>query len=211
MAGSQEIVLRADMDKKLSIKNKYYKYFPFKFLVERVIRNRTQKIVNSFDKFIERKEKILDIGGGGGWIAEEIQKRKNNEVTLLDVTDFNQTNLKLVLYDGEKIPFSDNSFDLVLLIYVLHHTKNPLKLLEEAERVTKDRIIIFEDTFSSHFDKFFLCFGDILTNFPVLFREKMPFNFKKVSEWEKIFEDFQLKLIFKNKFSHQALFVLKKF
>ncbi len=202
------------MDKEISIKNKYYRYFPFKFLVERIIRNRTEKIVNSFDEFIRKEEKVLDIGAGAGWIAEEIQKRKNNEVALLDVTDFNQTNLRLVLYDGEKIPFSDNTFDAVLLIYVLHHTKNPLKVLEEAERVTKDRIIIFEDVFSSYFDKFFLYFWDVLTNLPGFlvrpFGEKMPFNFKRVSEWEKIFEDFQLKIIFKNRFSHQVLFILKK-
>lgn len=202
------------MDKELSIKNKYYKYFPFKFLLERIIRNRTEKIVNSFDEFIKKGEKILDVGAGGGWVTEEIQKRKNNKVTLLDVIDFNQTNLKLVLYNGEKIPFSNNSFDAVLLIYVLHHTKNPLKVLEEAKRVTKDRIIIFEDTFSSYFDKFFLCFRDVLTNllgFLVKpFKKKVPFNFKEVPEWERIFEDFRLKVIFKNKFSHQALFVLKK-
>ena len=97
--------------------------------------------------------------------------------------------------------------------------KQYLKLLEEAKRVTKDRIIVFEDTFSSYFDKFFLCFWDVLANLPGFlvkpFGEKMPFNFKRVSEWEKIFKKFQLKIIFQkefksNKLIHQRFFVIQK-
>lgn len=206
------------MDKELSIKNKYYKYFPFKFLVEKIIRNRTERIVNAFDGFIKKGEKVLDIGAGAGWTAREIQKRKNAKVILLDVIDFNQTDLKLVLYDGEKIPFSDNSFDSVLLIYVLHHAENPLKVLKEAKRVSGARIIIFEDTYISLSGKIFLYLWDFITNLPSFlvkpFGEKMSFNFKKVSEWKKIFKRLQLKIIFQEEFQSKkivghVLFVLK--
>lgn len=203
----------------LSLKTKYYKYFPFKFLVEKIIQNRTKRIVDSFDEFIEEEEKILDIGAGGGWIGKEIQKRKDAKVTLLDVIDFNQTDLELFLYDGTKMPFLKNSFETALLIFVLHHTKNPLEVLREAKRLSRDRIIVLEDTYASFFDKIFLFFWDILTNLPSFFvkpfGEKMPFHFKKISEWEKIFQELQLKIVFlkefpKNKLIRQVLFVLKK-
>ena len=203
----------------LSLNRKYYKYFPFKFLVERIIKRRTERIVNAFEKFVEKGEKILDVGAGGGWIAKEIQKRKKAKVALLDVVDFNQSDLELILYDGKKMPFPENSFDVVLLIFVLHHVKNPLMVLKEARRITKNKIIIFEDTYFSFFDKIFLIFWDILTNLPALiikpFKEKMPFGFKRVFEWKKTFKKLKTKLIFcegfaKNKFINQTLFILKK-
>jgi len=203
------------MKKELSIKNKYYKYFPFKILVERIIKRRTKWIVDSFDNFIGKGERILDIGAGGGWISKEIQKRKKTDIILLDIADFNQTDLKLTLYNGKKIPFPDNSFDAVFLNFVLHHAKNPLEVLKEAKRVSRSRIVIFEDTYNSFFGKTGLYFWDIISNLHSFlvkpFKEKMSFNFKKVSEWEKIFKDFNLKIFFEKKHRFQKLlFILNK-
>lgn len=203
------------MKNQLSIKNKYYRYFPLRFLVERIIKKRTKWIVNSFDEFVEKGKKVLDVGAGGGWISKEIQKRKNTDIALLDVTDFNQTDLKLTLYDGKKMPFSDNSFDVVLLNFVLHHSKNPLEILKEAKRVSRDKIVIFEDTYNSFFEKIILYFWDIISNLHSFlikpFKEKMSFNFKKISQWKKIFEDFNLKIFFEKKCKFQKLlFILNK-
>ena len=165
------------MDQELSVKNKYYKYFPFKFLVESIIKRRTDKI------------------------------------------DFNQTNLDLILYDGEKMPFPNNSFDTVLLICVLHHTEKPEAVLKEAKRVSRNKIIILEDTYNSFFSKTVLCFWDVITNLSSFlikpFGEKMSFNFKKVSQWQKIFDELSLKIISEEKPKYlkiidQTLFVTKK-
>jgi len=205
------------MKKELSIKNKYYRYFPLRFLVERIIEKRTKWIVNSFDEFVEKGKKVLDVGAGGGWIADEIQKRKNTDTTLLDITDFNQTDLKFILYDGRKMPFLDNSFDVVLLNFVLHHSKNPLEVLKEAKRVSRNKIIIFEDTYNSFFKKIIFYFWDIISNLHSFlikpFGEKMAFNFKKASQWEKIFRSFNFKLISKKKFYSglidRTLFIVK--
>ncbi len=187
-------------------------------LIEKKIENRTRKIVNTFDKFINRDEKILDIGAGGGWIGKEIQNRKSASVTLLDVIDFNQTNLKLILYGGKEIPFPDNYFDTSLLIFTLHHCLNPLKVLKETKRVTKEKIIIVEDVPGSWINKIFLYFWDVIINLPSLIKppgENITFNFKTIFEWQKIFNDFQLKIIFQkefqsNKLIRHELFVLKK-
>lgn len=207
------------MKQELSIKSKYYRYFPFRSLAEKIVTNRTEGIVNSFDKFIKKGGEILDIGGGGGWIGREIRKRKTANVTLLDVIDWNQTDLKLVLYDGKKMPFSDNSFDAALLIFVLHHSENPLEVLKEAKRISKDKVIIIEDTYTSFFNKILLCIWDVISNLPVFFikpfAEKMPFNFKRISKWEEVFEKFQLKIVFKKEYQlkkiiGRVLFVLEK-
>lgn len=187
-------------------------------LIENIIRKRTERIVDTFDNFINQGEKVLDIGAGGGWIGKEIKKRKGVNVALLDIIDFNRSCLKLMLYDGKNIPFPDNNFDVSLLIFTLHHCSDPLKVLEEAKRVTKDKIIIIEDVPFSRCNEVFLCFWDIVTNLPSLVKppgENIFLNFKTISEWQKIFKDFQLKLISQkifqsNKLVHHGLFVLQK-
>lgn len=103
-------------------------------LIEKKINTRTEKIVNTFDEFINQGEKVLDIGAGGGWIAKELEKRKKVKITLLDVTNFNQTDLKIVLYDGENIPFSDNHFDTALLIFTLHHCLAPPESFKRSQK-----------------------------------------------------------------------------
>ena len=207
------------MEKELSIKNKYYRYFPLRFWTERMIKKRTKQIVDSFDSFIKPEDRVLDIGAGAGWVAQEIEKRKGLDIILLDIDDFNQTNLSVQLYNGKEIPFSDNSFDVVLLNFVLHHSKNPLQVLKEAKRVARDRIIIFEDTYNSFFSKIILCFWDILINLPSFLAhgqwEQMSFEFKKSPEWVKVLENLGLRVIHtknycRKKIIKQTLYIVKK-
>jgi len=210
------------MNKELVLKNKYYRYFPLRFLVDKIIKDMTVRIVDIFDEFIVQGERTLDIGAGGGWISNELKQRKNIKATLLDVINLNQTDFKLIIYDGKSMPFLANNFDTSLLICVLHHCQEPSEVLKEAARVTKNKIIIIEDVFNSSFGRFSLCFKDVVINLTFclltkLVREitNMPFNFKKTSEWEKIFEELNLKVIYKKKYysffkTQQVLFVIQK-
>lgn len=183
----------------------------------KIFKKRTNIIVNLFEEFIEKEEKILDIGAGPGWIGKEIQKRKKTKVLLLDIIDFNQTDLKLVLYDGQNMPFQENSFDTSLLIFTLHHCKDPLRVLKEAKRVTKRKIIIAEDVPTHFLNKILLYFWDVVFSLLSLVKppgESIYFNFKDASGWKKIFDGLGLKLVFQKNFSSfkiisHTLFVLK--
>ena len=97
--------------------------------------------------------------------------------------------MPLKLYDGEKIPFKSNSFDTVLVCYVLHHAKNPVNLLKECVRVSKKRIIIFEDNASSPLTKIL----DVLFN--KLHSVDTPLNFKRINEWIREFKKLDLKIM----------------
>ena len=61
--------------------------------------------------------------------------------------------MKLTLYDGKRLPFEDDSFDAVLLMFVLHHAEDAGAVLREARRVSRDRVIVLEDVTTSWWDR----------------------------------------------------------
>jgi len=95
---------------------------------------------------IKKGDRVLDVGTGQGYLASEIQKRLGAKVTCVDVVNYSKVDLPVVLFDGINLPFANNSFDVGFLSFVLHHTGvNQIKLLKEAKRVCKNKIIIYED------------------------------------------------------------------
>lgn len=51
-------------------------------------------------------------------------------------------NIDVILADVNKLPFSDNTFDLVIGGELLEHLDNPGKGLSELFRVSRDRVIV---------------------------------------------------------------------
>jgi len=94
-----------------------------------------------------RREKVLEIGCGIG--TDLLQYAKNGGlVTGIDLTEnaikiteqrFRLYNLKgeLRTADAEKLPFLDNTYDLVFSFWVLHHTPDTQKAINEIYRVLK--------------------------------------------------------------------------
>lgn len=87
----------------------------------------------------------LDIGGGFGRIAEVLEPHFR-DVFLLD---YSRRNLRtaaatlrktttLVRADLEALPFEDGTFDFVALIRVMHHLREPGRVLSEVARVARD-------------------------------------------------------------------------
>lgn len=86
------------------------------------------------------KKNILDLGCGEGTRLSSITKSG----TGIDISEKAITlarkkypRLKFVIGDLEKLPFKNESFDLVYSAYVFEHLENPKKVLEEAKRVLK--------------------------------------------------------------------------
>ena len=94
-------------------------------------------------------ESILDIGCGTGASCRPLLE-KGFDVTgidpspyMLDILSASLGN-RVSLYRGfaEDLPFDDNSFNHASLFTSLEFVENPLKALEEAFRVAKDRVFI---------------------------------------------------------------------
>lgn len=83
---------------------------------------------------------MLDVGGGTGVIAQAIHELFPVErIVSIDVEDrfLPALSIDTAMYDGSTLPFSDATFDCVLLSNVLHHVpaQSRLALLHECSRV----------------------------------------------------------------------------
>ena len=170
-----------------------------------------KRMCQDCENFIQKDSKILDLGCGSGIVGKAFQDFFKAKIIGVDIRDFRVENIPFQIFDGKKLPFSDNSFDIVLINYVLHHSGNPVALLKEAKRMTKGKIIVFEDLFEGFlsklickihgitFDRFF---GNptktsFNTELPKEAKVKMRTKFSFASEkgWEKIFKELGLNVI----------------
>ena len=150
---------------------------------------KSRKIAERCGNFLSGR--IIDVGAGRCYIAKELKSKYSKDITCVDIDDLNETDMKLAVYDGKKLPHRNNSFDTALLVYVLHHCENPVETLKDVARVVKKggKIIIFED------------FGFILfTHALDWLSNKMhnvdaPLHFKKYNEWVSLFKDLNLEII----------------
>lgn len=94
--------------------------------------------------------KILDLGCGSGYLTFPIaQKNERADVIGLDIVantlksnnekreQQELTNLEFVAYDGIVYPFENNTFDLVVTRYALHHFPQIKNSMREIARVLK--------------------------------------------------------------------------
>ena len=103
-------------------------------------------IVRRIKPWIVNTGTVLDLGAGGCKLASLLNSNDQLCVTAIDVVDHNVTELPLIIYDGDTLPFPSDEFDQVLLVFVLHHAARPLNLLREASRVSRGRVLVVEDT-----------------------------------------------------------------
>ena len=145
--------------------------------------------------FIQNDSKILDFGCGSGIIGKAFQEFFQADLLGVDIKDRRIYPIPFKLIDGKSLPFPENSFDVVLINYVLHHSRDPVALLSEAKRVTRDKIIISEDLAEGCLSKLVCWLHGI--SFDKLFGNPTKTSFNSEKGWEKIFKGLGLNVIFK--------------
>ncbi|HEX4950785.1 MAG TPA: class I SAM-dependent methyltransferase [Blastocatellia bacterium] len=114
---------------------------------EYVYDRRMSQLSTHLAEMIPPQASVLDVGCGDGRIAGLImQKRPDVNIEGIDILVRPQTYIPVMPFDGEKIPHEDASFDVVMFVDVLHHTNDPLILLREAIRVSRQAIVIKDHT-----------------------------------------------------------------
>lgn len=134
---------------------------------------------------------LLDVGAGTGQIARWLARGTGVRPTLADVTSFGNRvgDLPFIpLTDPLRLPAADNSFDTVLMLFVLHHMDrwhDQELLLAEAARVARRQVLLIEDTPTSRLDRAFNVAWDWVLN--LRHGVPTPFTFRSVDGWEAAF------------------------
>lgn len=135
------------------------------------------------------KTKILDFGGNN--FIEYCQKRQFiYEFIDLETPQTNGTGGYFgggLTYDGINIPFGNNSYDVIIVSFVLHHTSsNCIHLLKQLKNITRKYLIICED----------LCSIEHPLSWHIrCFNHQNEGIFRSDEEWKFIFEALNLKLL----------------
>ncbi len=164
--------------------------------VQEKLVDRAEKIYSQISDFVVGKS-AYDIGAGDGKVGKAIQERQGRDVILVDVIDYNQTDLPLETYNGAELPMADKSADTSLLLTVLHHCDEPEKVLDETIRITKPdgRIILIESVYTSEQDRKLQTFLDWFYNRVLHDGVNCPYNFNSPEGWLKVFKDKGLEVV----------------
>jgi ubiquinone/menaquinone biosynthesis C-methylase UbiE len=107
-----------------------------------------QKMINLIKKEITDEMTVLDIGTGTGEIPVNIYKNAKS----IEATDVSPEmikiaqnkseargiqNIKFLVQDSNNLSYKDNSFDVIIIINLLHFIPNPENVLNEAKRLLK--------------------------------------------------------------------------
>jgi len=170
------------------------------------IQRRARRMTLQLLSFIPYGSSVLDIGTGTGDMARELARKKGAQCLYLDrrMLFFHAPPRPLILCDAQALALRKNTFDTVLLITMLHHCKDPKKVLLEAKRVCRERILVIEDIFSSRWELTFTIFKDIILNLELFGH---PRQFHSTGEWEKTFSDLGLAVEVKKEFHLRVLCV----
>ncbi len=167
-----------------------YKYRFSRNLVYQILQARATDLANKVQPYLNKGERILDIGPASCTVTETLIKR-GLDIIPLDVENFSIIDEVLpILYDGDKMPFKDDQFDTSMILFVLHHTPDPAEVLKEAKRVSK-KILVFEDIVTSPAHKSLTAALDSLMNLEFY---DQPHTNKRDDEWRILFDELGLKL-----------------
>jgi ubiquinone/menaquinone biosynthesis C-methylase UbiE len=93
---------------------------------------------------VSKGDKVLDVGCGNGSLLFEISRKTDVKTfgvdispKMIEVCRQKYENINFETTTGEKLPFDNNTFDLLTICCVLHHLNNPQNFFNEAYRVLK--------------------------------------------------------------------------
>ncbi|MBZ0180293.1 MAG: methyltransferase domain-containing protein [Melioribacteraceae bacterium] len=107
----------------------------------------------SVREWFKNNPSVIDLGSGVGDVTRILQKYTSKRIIGLDITDFRRLENKEIDYfdfiigDCKNLPFSDNTFETVTVLWTLHHISDPFIVLQEINRILKPtgQLIILED------------------------------------------------------------------
>lgn len=152
---------------------------------------RVRRLATLLSGLVPETGSLLDVGCGDGRVARCLADHKPGlRVEGIDVLVRPETAIPVRHFDGLSIPHADDSFDAVMLVDVLHHSEQPLRLLEEARRVARRWIVIKDHNRNGLFANATLRFMDWVGN--AHHGVALPYHYWSRQEWRDTFRTLNL-------------------
>lgn len=158
-----------------------------------VFGRRVRVLSEALGQMIPPGSTLLDVGCGDGQISAQVATSASNvSVVGIDVLLRPHCHIPVTQFDGSHIPFPDSSFDVVMFVDVLHHTKDPAVLLAEARRVTRKYILLKDHFRTGPIGNLTLRLMDWFGN--AHHKVVLPYNYMSESEWDATYRGCGLKV-----------------
>lgn len=144
-----------------------------------------EKLVEYYD--LKSGQSVLDIGCGKAYLLYEISKLVPGIVVKgIDISEYALANAKeeikqcLQYGEAQRIPFEDNSFDLVISLTTLHNLKifDLKKAIQEIERVSKKNSYIMVESFRNDREEVNMLYWQLTCA-----------SYYSVEEWEWLYKE----------------------
>ncbi len=156
-----------------------------------VFDRRTRVLSERLAALLPEGARVLDVGCGNGLIDSLIAERRPDvTITGVDLILRPETHIPVTRFDGQRIPFDDGVFDVVMFVDVLHHTEDPELLLAEARRVANRAVVLKDHTRDGVLAGPTLRFMDWVGNAP--HGIPLPYNYWPERRWREAFEHLSL-------------------
>jgi SAM-dependent methyltransferase len=121
----------------------------------------------------------LDVGACSGCVSAYMSHYfQSTDMELLDIDETAKRNFDVKLFDGSSLDYPDNSFDIVMFSYVLHHAADDtIKLLKDAHRIARKYVLVLEDSKEKREDYYWA------------FRHDKRGTFRGLKEWRYLFKE----------------------
>lgn len=150
--------------------------------------------------FVSSGQRVLDFGAGRGDFLKVVGKGLGVEIIGIDIIDYSDDGVEVLMFDGQAIPLPDKSVDVGMVAFVLHHMDDQAAALRELKRVCRKRIVVFEDAYFSPWQWAFVVWNDFYSNILMgsiramkavgkfaIVKMPMPLTFRSVPAWEAFF------------------------
>lgn len=147
---------------------------------------RRRKVGRAYDmaleiaRLIPRHSSVLDVGCGNGYIAHHLSALLGAHVLGIDLNEEVEAPIDFRSFDGRQFPVADQSFDVALFCYVLHHAQDLDAIMSELRRVLREggSALVYEDIPARWWDRIVCRIHDLKWS-----KRTGPCTFRSASEW----------------------------
>jgi len=161
-----------------------------------IYQRRVEVLADMIVPLLRPEMRILDVGAGGGGLGAAVLNHarcpSNVVYEGLESRPRPDAVIPVHAYEGGTMPFNADSYDLVIVADVLHHEKEPARLLKECIRVSRRRVLVKDHRQENLLDWCLISALDFAANGP--YGVPCLFRYFTGQQWRELFSSSEVQL-----------------